>query len=188
MDERQLFGPCIQQTSLIANRAVIQDLLNPSEWNKKELKLGGAFTEQHRNEMRQLLESASSPEERRGSLASALNVARLLQQKGRPGDGEGNNGDREAAGTPQPGESGAGAAKKGAEVIKDMLRRRYAKQHAERQRKQAMMEDRPSMQKLWWQDMSRPTMLFIHRIHTEYFKPDDQKKREAEARERRSQH
>ena len=71
-------------------------------------------------------------------------------------------------------------------MIKDMLRRRYAKQHAERQRQQAMIDDRPSMQKLWWRDMSVPTMLFIHRVHTEYFKPDDQKKREAEARERRS--
>ena len=49
-----------------------------------------------------------------------------------------------------------------------------------------MVDDRPSMQKLWWRDMSVPTMLFMHRVHTEYFKPDDQKKREAEARERRS--
>ena len=185
MDERQLFGPCIQQTSLIANRAVIQDLLNPSEWNKKELKLGGAFTEIRQKEMRRLLEGEMTHEERRGSLATALNVARLLRQKGKPGDGEGNNGGGEGADPNALSPKDADA--KTARVVKDMLRRRYAKQHAERQRKQAMMEDRPSMQNLWWQDMSRPTMLFMHRIHTEYFKPDDQKKREAEARERRSQ-
>ena len=70
----------MQQTSLIANKAVIQDLLNPKEWNKKELKLGGAFTEIHQREMRDLLESASGAEERRTSLAGTFQAAVLLHR------------------------------------------------------------------------------------------------------------
>ena len=63
-----------------------------------------------------------------------------------------------------------------AKKMAHILKAKYLQQFEQRRR--LMEEDRPTEERLWWQDIDRPTMLLIRQLHTEHFKPEDQKQRE----------